>query len=805
MSKNQTENIIEKENQNRGRRNIFSYTLPLNKGTNGRRNNSMEIRRSDDKAAIVQIVDDPNAKTALDKVKRISNNAMKYSASKKGNTESEITEKKNKTPIREIKEFNKKEGKTDNKNGKDFEQGPIKKVGPNYAIRNVKVNLSDRINKTNEKIKTIDTNNKNIINGDNEPVNNYNNSRRKNYAVKVINACKNNNNIVNDNSKIRSRNNNTSNHFTKSINMTDNPVKSNTCDNDSPFQPNLANDKNIKDNKKIMDNKNIQEKKDNKENKEIRENKYSRDNRGDRKSIENLNKKDNKPNNVNNDNKKNNDIKDNKDYKVNRDKAANENNMNNKRKELVKNKTDITWDRGIKRLSEKSDNNNNKDKENKDNNGKDKEKKDYNINKNIKEDNRIRNTPNYKRTVTKSEDKKLDKEKEKEGKKDKGEDKLEDEDGLINVNIKKNFKVFTKKDDKKEEEKSPKKIEKDNEPKFEQIKREEIKEIPGENYNTKIEIRKRFGDCHVIFKKEEKVIKNKNSPKKEEKKEKENIIEEPKKEENKKEEDKRIIDEPKENPKKLNKANDNIRFYRRNIVIHNPNDEEEKQENIEQLIKEEIKPDYDPKKENNTFTETIIEKKVIIDDGTEENPRVYKKRHYKRNNDDYRYKPRIPRRRYEDKKYVKRPSNQPMDFVYTKQIIDKNNNEDAPYDYQMKNIRITIKKDRLGDDDDVIYDNRKIQTPFQKYHNTRKLNYQPKYITSNTYDEFLDNSGSISKYRKKEFLPSYDDINEMDDDEDYNEKNNTRDNKYDVRYKEYKKEKNYYRRDILNDDDGRNY
>ena len=805
MSKNQTENNIEKENQNRGRRNIFSYTLPPNKGTTGRRNNSMEIRRSDDKAAIVQIVDDPNAKTALDKVKRISNNAMKYSASKKGNTESEITEKKNKTPIREIKEFNKKEGKTDNKNGKDFEQGPIKKVGPNYAIRNVKVNLSDRINKTNEKIKTIDTNNKNKINGDNEPVNNYNNSRRKNYAVKVINACKNNNNIVNDNSKIRSRNNNTSNHFTKSINMTDNPVKSNTCDNDSPLQPNLANDKNIKDNKKIMDNKNIQEKKDNKENKEnkeIRENKYSRDNRGDRKSIENLNKKDNKPNNVNNDNKKNNDIKDNKDYKVNRDKAANEINMNNKRKELVKNKTDITWDRGIKRLSEKNDN---KDKEKKDNNDKDKEKKDYNINKNIKEDNRIRNTPNYKRTVTKSEDKKLDKEKEKEGKKDKGEDKLEDEDGLINVNIKKNFKVFTKKDDKKEEEKSPKKIEKDNEPKFEQIKREEIKEIPGENYNTKIEIRKRFGDCHVIFKKEEKVIKNKNSPKKEEIKKKENIIEEPKKEENKKEEDKRIIDEPKENPKKLNKANDNIRFYRRNIVIHNPNDEEEKQENIEQLIKEVEKPDYDPKKENNTFTETIIEKKVIIDDGTEENPRVYKKRHYKRNNDDYRYKPRIPRRRYEDKKYVKRPSNQPMDFVYTKQIIDKNNNEDAPYDYQMKNIRITIKKDRLGDDDDVIYDNRKFQTPFQKYHNTRKLNYQPKYITSNTYDEFLDNSGSISKYRKKEFLPSYDDINEMDDDEDYNEKNNTRDNKYDVRYKEYKKEKNYYRRDILNDDDGRNY
>ena len=764
----------------------------------------MEIRRSDDKAAIVQIVDDPNAKTALDKVKRISNNAMKYSASKKGNTESEITEKKNKTPIREIKEFNKKEGKTDNKNGKDFEQGPIKKVGPNYAIRNVKVNLSDRINKTNEKIKTIDTNNKNIINGDNEPVNNYNNSRRKNYAVKVINACKNNNNIVNDNSKTRSRNNNTSNHFTKSINMTDNPVKSNTCDNDSPFQPNLANDKNIKDNKKNMDNKNIQEKKDNKEKKEIRENKYNRDNKGDRKNIENLNKKDNKPNNVNNDNKKNNDIKDNKDYKVNRDKAANESNMNNKRKELVKNKTDITWDRGIKRLSEKNDNNNNKDKENKDNNGKDKEKKDYNINKNIKEDNRIRNTPNYKRTVTKSEDKKLDKEKEKEGKKDKGEDKLEDEDGLINVNIKKNFKVFTKKDDKKEEEKSPKKIEKDNEPKFEQIKREEIKEIPGENYNTKIEIRKRFGDCHVIFKKEEKVIKSKNSPKKEEIKEKENIIEEPKKEEKKKEEDKRIIDEPKENPKKLNKANDNIRFYRRNIVIHNPNDEEEKKENIEQLIKEVEKPDYDPKKDNNTFTETIIEKKVIIDDGTEENPRVYKKRHYKRNNDDYRYKPRIPRRRYEDKKYVKRPSNQPIDFVYTKQIIDKNNNEDAPYDYQMKNIRITIKKDRLGDDD-VIYDNRKIQTPFQKYHNTRKLNYQPKYITSNTYDEFLDNSGSISKYRKKEFLPSYDDINEMDDDEDYNEKNNTRDNKYDVRYKEYKKEKNYYRRDILNDDDGRNY
>ena len=264
-------------------------------------------------------------------------------------------------------------------------------------------------------------------------------------------------------------------------------------------------------------------------------------------------------------------------------------------------------------------------------------------------------------------------------------------------------------------------------------------------------------------------------------------MEKPKEEKSAKKENKVIIDESKENPKLLNKSNDNIRFYRRNIVIKNPND-------VREIIEGEEKIDFNSGNQNNNFSEITIEKRVITEEEIEKNPKVgqnvYKKRKFINNNDDYTNKLRMPRNSFEEKKYIKRTSYQPSEMVYSKKIIDENNNNNEnPYDFNIKNIRIKIKKENFEEDDDDIYHNRKIKnTPFQNYNNAKQLNYEPKYISTNFDDESSDNSGRFDKYRRKNFAQrSYDHINEVEDLNDDNQKNNTRDNNYDIRYRDFYK------------------
>ena len=874
MSVNETENNNKNENNSRGRRNIFSYHLPPNKDINEKRSNSIEVRKTDDSdiKQIVEIVDDPNSKPALEKVKRISDRAVKYSFNKTENKNLNNVEK-NKLLVKENRKEDKSKEKIVKTNKEDVESGPIKRVGPNYAIRNQRVHLGNRINIANEAKKANDKNNRvdEVVDNNKSKITIVN--KRNNHSVKTINDCKATKNrvIVNSNNKrLNSRNNNNI-KITHNLNVKNYPAKNITFNNESPFKNKIVNGQHNNDNKENKDiknyinNKYAKDNKDNKDNKDIKDNSNIKDNKEikfktELKNIEDnkdvKEKKDNKDFKEKKDNKvindindiKNNkeiknkteikdieDVKDVKEKKDNKVITDNKNNCkdikdNNDIKNIKEIKNNVIVNKDNKKIENKELNNNNKTENvlNKDvhrlvekkvcldDNNKGKENNIDVSNKNIKEDNKKR----YEKTIEKNEVIELNNDRKKEEEKDTkdiGDNIFKEMDGTINVNIKKNFKIFKEKkdeknNDKKEEEKNPSKKEEYVEFKFEQIKKGEIEpETLEGKENIKLEIRKRFGECRVIFKKEKKVIKkeNKNSPKKEEiKKEKISIIEDQKKEDSKKEENKRDIDEPIENPKQLNKSNDNIRFYRRNIVIHNPNDEEEKQENREEIIKEDEKPDYSSKNQNNNFTEITIEKRVIIDEGNDENQRigqnVYKKRNYKTNTDDNKYKPRIPKSSSEEKQYVKRISNRPKDIVCSKQIIEeKNNVEDDRnlYDFQMNNIRKKIKEEKFGDDDDIKYKNRK--TPFQKYNtNYKQLKYKPRNININLYNEFYDNTANFNRYRKKEFLKSYDNIDNFDD---LNQKNNTLDNKYEIRYKEDKKEKQFYKRNILNDDEDRNY
>jgi hypothetical protein len=264
MSVNETENINENENNNRGRRNIFSYHLPPHKDINEKRSNSIEVRKTDDGdiKQITQIVDDPNSKSALEKVKRISDRAVKYSFNKTENKNLNNVEK-NKLLVKEDRKDDKDKEKIEKTNTEDAESGPIKRVGPNYAVRNQRVHLGNRMNIAKEPMKANDKNKK-----VNEVVNNKSKitivNKRNNHSVKTINDCKATKNrvIVNSNNKrLNSRNNNNI-KITHNLNVKNNPAKNNTFNNESPFKNNLVNDQHNKDNKENKDIKNDSNNKD---------------------------------------------------------------------------------------------------------------------------------------------------------------------------------------------------------------------------------------------------------------------------------------------------------------------------------------------------------------------------------------------------------------------------------------------------------------------------------------------------------------------------------------------------------------
>ena len=71
-----------------------------------------------------------------------------------------------------------------------------------------------------------------------------------------------------------------------------------------------------------------------------------------------------------------------------------------------------------------------------------------------------------------------------------------------------------------------------------------------------------------------------------------------------------------------------------------------------------------------------------------------------------------------------------------------------------------MKDEKFGDDEEMIKN-----TPFQQYNNYSKNNFGEFYITSNNFEKrVFDSSGDLGKYRRREFIPSYDNINEVYDD-----------------------------------------
>ena len=845
------------DNERKNQRALFSYYLPqTNRIANERKNNSLESRKVDDSRVtkrVVQYIDDPDKKSALEEVKRLSMRSKKSSAKKE--KEDELDNKETNRLM--FKEDNEKDEENNGKpfmnrkKGKFFKKekpGIFKKIRPNIS-KNKRVHFGEKPSKT---IETINTDINRSEDNDNDEENGFENNNDNN---DVYNNNESNTyddyearkNKIIDNNIFKSRNMN--NTYNNNSYVNNYAVKFNTYDNnETPYQ-----------------NKNT--------------------------VIENHHNKD----------------------KI----IVNEYHTKDNNKPSKNYKTEYVWDKNINRLVEKRIylDDNNKEIQN---------TNDMNIYGNEQLDNDEENNK-----------------------------KVEDRKGGIKVNLKKNFR-FMKKDDEKNESKENKENkeehenEEENTPKkkggkvleykFEQIKKEKLDpEILGGKDKRKIEIRKRYGDCQVIFKKEQKLLKKKenNNPPKEKdkeiiiekeynpskKKDKEIIIEKeynpskknekeiiiekelhlPKKknkepikekgdnsprekykeiiiekeynpskkkdkeiiiekgdnsprekykeiiiekeynpskkkdkeiiiekeynpskkkekeiiiEKENKKEIKKIIEVPIDKPKELNKTNDSIRFYRRGIVIHNPNDKEEKPKK-EKEIKKEVKTDNPSKKPNHNYSEIIIEKKTIVDDGREVNPKievdtfqyklgdnVYKKRKFINKNDEYNYMPKLPKISFEEKRYKKRPSYQPVDtgsnlLIYTRKKIDEKNNEENKYNFKKKNIRIKMTDEKFGDDEEMIKN-----TPFQKYNNYSKNSFGKVFIESTNFERrIFDSSGDLGKYRKKEFIPSYDNINEVYDD-DMDERNYTNEKKYQIKYKEYKKEKPRNKIKILIEDEG---
>ena len=733
------------DNERKNQRALFSYYLPqTNRIANERKNNSLESRKVDDSRVtkrVVQYIDDPDKKSALEEVKRLSMRSKKSSAKKE--KEDELDNKETNRLM--FKEDNEKDEENNGKpfmnrkKGKFFKKekpGIFKKIRPNIS-KNKRVHFGEKPSKT---IETINTDINRSEDNDNDEENGFENNNDNN---DVYNNNESNTyddyearkNKIIDNNIFKSRNMN--NTYNNNSYVNNYAVKFNTYDNnETPYQ-----------------NKNT--------------------------VIENHHNKD----------------------KI----IVNEYHTKDNNKPSKNYKTEYVWDKNINRLVEKRIylDDNNKEIQN---------TNDMNIYGNEQLDNDEENNK-----------------------------KVEDRKGGIKVNLKKNFR-FMKKDDEKNESKENKENkeehenEEENTPKkkggkvleykFEQIKKEKLDpEILGGKDKRKIEIRKRYGDCQVIFKKEQKLLKKKenNNPPKE--KDKEIIIEKEYNPSNKKEmeiiiekenkkEIKKIIEVPIDKPKELNKTNDSIRFYRRGIVIHNPNDKEEKPKK-EKEIKKEVKTDNPSKKPNHNYSEIIIEKKTIVDDGREVNPKievdtfqyklgdnVYKKRKFINKNDEYNYMPKLPKISFEEKRYKKRPSYQPVDtgsnlLIYTRKKIDEKNNEENKYNFKKKNIRIKMTDEKFGDDEEMIKN-----TPFQKYNNYSKNSFGKVFIESTNFERrIFDSSGDLGKYRKKEFIPSYDNINEVYDD-DMDERNYTNEKKYQIKYKEYKKEKPRNKIKILIEDEG---
>ena len=400
-------------------------------------------------------------------------------------------------------------------------------------------------------------------------------------------------------------------------------------------------------------------------------------------------------------------------------------------------KIEYVWDKNINRLVEKriylDEDPNKKDNKN------DENENEYKYNKPREYSSRYRNR--FNRYEDKSKEEKFD---------DKITDKpKEDEEKKYNLKKNINYQEF-RKPIRKNDDDEDKKKEKDNENEKERYKpyrRKYNRSKPVENKeeekpkekteskekNSKInEIRKRFGNCKVIFKK---IDKDKNKDNK---------------------------------SNDLNKNNDNARFYRKVNPLNNDKEKEEQKNE---------KPNYQIKNQVNN--------KPLN--------KVYKKRQFILDKDDD-FKSKIPKTCARDgKKYSKRPQNILLDdpntkVVYTKKIIDEKkpdkkevkeilieqnyNDDNDPNSCTKKNIRIQITTEKLDDEGDDKIKN----TAYQRYTKGK--------------DNFDDD-----KFRKKDLIQSVDDINEIIyNNNDF--RNFTNVNKYEIKPGEFDQDKPYYKEEV---------
>ena len=449
-------------------------------------------------------------------------------------------------------------------------------------------------------------------------------------------------------------------------------------------------------------------------------------------------------------------------------------NKSKNKKDLKKYKTEYVWDKNINRLVEKRIYLDDEEKPNNEDayeDNKNEEKNDY--------------TPKYGRKINRYENKNKDEKEKDEDKKYDLKDNKDNEE-KYKYSLPKKEKPIEEKENKEEYRPYSKKNknEKVLEYKLEQIKKDKIEPEKLDGKDSKVvEFRKRVGNCQVIYKKEQKVIKNKDKDT--------NL--------NKKKENYRTIDNTKTQPKESNKSNDNVRFYRKGKVYTAKEDKPRYEQ--KEIIREE-RPKYQPKKANNTYSEIIIEKEILGEGPMGIRSKVYKKRPSIQDQDDFKIK--FPKESLGAKKYMKRPSYAPLeqeDFhIYTKKIPDKKEMKEIfiekdyddskvnPYNYKKKNIRIHVATEKIDDFDDR--DNIE-NTRFQKYNkDSKNTRINKGNLTSRTERDYDD----FKKYpdKKKIFAPSFDDINKIFGDEDFRKFPDI--NKYEIRREEYIEKRPVYKK-----------
>ena len=540
---------------------------------------------------------------------------------------------------------------------------------------------------------------------------------------------------------------------------------------------------------------------------------------------------DKKDNNSINNNKKLNENIHNKD----KDKEIS-NEYNLKKNNFPKNKTEFTFDKNINKLVKKNiyseiNNNINNNKEN----NKDNEKNIYENKEDEKENNKNINEEKIKDNINKSY-------------------KTKEKEEKMTINIKNN------KNEEKEEKEFKKPKEKLLEYTIEQIKKDKIDpEILKGKDKRVIEITKRIGNCEIIFRKEQKLLKNKE--------EKENIETKDNNENKNNNKEKHIeieivkeknstldLDNTKEKPKESNKGSGFTRFYRKgriskyknytdnnnneydhthkndnsfdkNIYDNNSEEEKLKQEKENYLNDRKRFRKLIMNKPNNTYNEIVIEKKIIVDSDDDKKSNNYnnkfkpfegrsKRKQFlnNTNNDDLNNK--ISTISFEERRYIKRPSFQ----YHSRPIYMRKKIEEKKPDRN----EILIEVDNDNENESNI---RKEFTQNYKKNNIRirmkkeKLDEDDKYNLKNTNLQNYNTNSNYTRFggnivgsdNENQLTSSFDKFFNDSEDDDMNEEKYLKTNEYKYLHEGFIRDKPYKRiiekvkkikgRNIKNDSD----